>query len=120
MTSLNFRVYTYKMATQPLMGIKREAVKVTCQVGQEDACDDHQLHTGAQQPPHSGVGDFRDIDLLAVKRKLYSGRRVLKTEKPQPFRVEESLSGGLLQARWASNCRSQVSKAHCMPPHLSK
>ena len=61
------------MVTQPLMGIKREAMKSTCQVGQEDACDDHQLHTGAQQPPHGRVGNFRDIHLLAGKRKLYFG-----------------------------------------------
>lgn len=40
---------------------------LTCQVGQEDARDDHQLHTGAQEPPHFRVGDLGDVDLRAVQ-----------------------------------------------------
>lgn len=59
-----------KVAMRPLTGIKRDCVKtLTCQVGQEDACDDHQLHTGAKQPPHLRVGDFGDVDLSASKTR---------------------------------------------------
>lgn len=35
----------------------------TCQVGQEDSGDHHELDAGAEQAPHGRVGDFRDVHL---------------------------------------------------------
>lgn len=50
---------------------QKRGYKTTCHVGQEDASDNHQLHTGAEQSSDGWVGDFRDIDLLVVKVRLY-------------------------------------------------